>query len=69
MAESKKVKRPRKRFLDVDPFRAKFGPISEKAIYDVFQTIFKVEDHNMKKHSFPHCVKALRKYKLQQMEK
>ena len=58
-------KKPRKKFLDVDVFRAKFGPISEKAVYEVFQTTFNIEPHNMKKYSFPQCVQALRKHKLQ----
>tara|TARA_R110002020_G_scaffold264087_1_gene478845 strand:+ start:3140 stop:3370 length:231 start_codon:yes stop_codon:yes gene_type:complete len=62
-------RKPRKKFLDVDVFRNTFGPVSEKAVYDVFQTIFKVEDHNMRKYTFPHCVQQLRKYKLQQQEK
>jgi hypothetical protein len=66
MAESKKVRRPRKMYLDVDVFRSKFGPVSEKAVYDVFQTTFKVESHNMKKYSFSHCVEALRRYKNKQ---
>ena len=62
-------RKSRKKFLDVDPFRSKFGPASEKAIYDVFQTVFNVEDHNMRKYSFPHCVQALRKYKKQKENK
>tara|TARA_R110000851_G_scaffold258259_1_gene410683 strand:- start:530 stop:739 length:210 start_codon:yes stop_codon:yes gene_type:complete len=67
MADIKKVKKTRQMYLDVDVFRSKFGPVSEKAVYDVFQTTFKVESHNMKKHSFSHCLQALRKHKRQQM--
>jgi len=59
-----KAKKERKMYLDVDVFRAEFGPVSEKAVYDVFQTLFKVEKHNMRKYSFSHCVTALRKNKL-----
>jgi hypothetical protein len=68
MAESKKVRRPRQMYKDVDVFRSTFGPVSEKAVYDVFQTTFKVEKHNMRKYSFSHCVQALRKHKLKQQE-
>jgi len=62
--KSTTVKRkPRKKFLDVDVFAKSFGPIAERAVYDVYQTTFKVEDHNMKKHSFSHCVQTLRKHR------
>tara|TARA_R110002020_G_scaffold373068_3_gene584509 strand:- start:488 stop:730 length:243 start_codon:yes stop_codon:yes gene_type:complete len=69
MSISKNKKSQRKRFIDVDPFQKKFGPVSEKAIYDVFQTVFNVESHNMRKYTFPHCVQQLRKYKTQQKQK
>lgn len=62
------TKKERKMYLDVDVFRSTFGPVSEKAVYDCFQTLFKVEKHNMRKYSFSHCVTALRKNKLQQLE-
>lgn len=58
---NKKKKRQRKKFLAVDIWQKKFGPISEKAVYDVFQQKFNIEPHNMRKYSFPHCVNALRK--------
>jgi len=64
----KKVKKERQMFLDVDVFRSSFGPVSEKAIYDVFQTTFNVQKYNMKNYSFSHCVESLRKYKLKHQE-
>jgi hypothetical protein len=69
MADIKKVRRPRQMYKDVDVFRTKFGPVSEKAVYDVFQTTFNIEKHNMRKYSFSHCVTALRKHKLQEIER
>lgn len=60
--QSKKKKRkPRKRFLQVDVWQTQFGPVSERAVYDIFAQRFNVELHNMKKYSFPDCVNALRK--------
>lgn len=57
----KKGKRPRKKFLEVDVWRAEFGPVSERAIYDIFSQKFNIEPHNMQKYSFQHCVNSLRK--------
>ena len=57
---SKKSKRPRKRFVAVDVWQTKFGPVSERAVYDIYSQKFNVELHNMKKYSFPQCVNALR---------
>lgn len=51
---------PRKRFTAVDVWQTKFGPVSERAVYDIYSQRFNVELHNMKKYSFPHCIKALR---------
>ena len=56
----KKTRRPRKRFVAVDVWQTKFGPVSERAVYDLYSQKFNVELHNMKKYSFPHCVNALR---------
>lgn len=56
----KKTRRPRKRFIAVDVWQTKFGPVSERAVYDIYSQKFNVELHNMKKYSFPHCVNALR---------
>lgn len=65
--ENKKVpnkkrsnKKPRKRFVAVDVWQAKFGPVSERAVYDIYSQKFNVELHNMKKYSFSQCVNALR---------
>ena len=55
-----KKKQPRKRFVAVDVYQSKFGPVSERAIYDVYSQRFGVALYNMKKYSFQHCVKALR---------
>ena len=66
MDNSKSIKKtnkkvtPRKRFTAVDVWQTKFGPVSERAVYDLYSQRFKVELYNMKKYSFPHCVKALR---------
>ena len=57
---SKKTRRPRKRFVAVDVWQTKFGPVSERAVYDLYSQKFNVELHNMKKYSFPHCVNSLR---------
>ena len=61
--EPRAPRKPRKKFLDVDVFATSFGPIAERAVYDVYQTTFEVEDHNMRKHSFSHCIQALRRHK------
>lgn len=55
-----KKKAPRKRFVAVDVYQSKFGPVSERAVYDVYSQRFGVELYKMKKYSFQHCVKALR---------
>lgn len=61
MAEEVKKRRSKKRFLQVDVWQKTFGEVSVKAIYDVYSQKFNVEPRNMKKHSFPKCVNALRK--------
>ena len=65
--ENKKVpskkrsnKKPRKRFVAVNVWQTKFGPVSERAVYDIYSQKFNVELHNMKKYSFSQCVNALR---------
>lgn len=64
MDNNKKVqprkRKPRKRFIAVDVWQTQFGPVSERAVYDIYSQKFNVELHNMKKYSFPHCVNALR---------
>tara|TARA_R110000796_G_scaffold173075_3_gene290034 strand:- start:541 stop:816 length:276 start_codon:yes stop_codon:yes gene_type:complete len=59
-ASKPKKKQPRKNFVAVDVYQARFGIVSERAVYDVYADRFKVQKHNMKKYSFQHCVKALR---------
>lgn len=54
-------KKKRKRFIAVDVWQTQFGPVSERAVYDVFAQTFGIETHNLKKYSFPDCVNALRK--------
>lgn len=58
--KSTNKKQPRKRFVAVDVYQSKFGPVSERAVYDVYSQRFGVELYKMKKFSFQHCVKALR---------
>tara|TARA_R110000737_G_scaffold310193_1_gene318763 strand:- start:860 stop:1114 length:255 start_codon:yes stop_codon:yes gene_type:complete len=58
--KTNKKKQPRKRFVAVDVYQSKFGPVSERAVYDVYSQRFGVALYNMKKYSFQHCVKALR---------
>ncbi|AGH56724.1 hypothetical protein Phi19:2_gp085 [Cellulophaga phage phi19:2] len=58
----------RKRFLDVDPFQSKFGPISEKAIFDVFLTKFNKKPESLVNYSFSDCVNALRELELKEQE-
>ena len=57
---SQKKKRPRKRFIAVDVWRSQFGPVSERAVYDVYAQKFNVELHNVRKYSFSDCINALR---------
>ena len=59
--DNKRKRKPRKRFIAVDVWQKQFGPVSERAVYDIYSQKFNVELHNMKKYSFPHCVNALRK--------
>lgn len=59
--DSRAQRRPRKRFLDVDVWRAKFGPVSVKAIYDVYCQKFNQEVHSKDQRSFRHCLNSLRK--------
>ena len=54
-------KKNRKRFIGVDVFRSHFGPVSVRAIYDVYSQKFNVEVYNMKKYSLSQCINALRK--------
>lgn len=53
-------KKTRKRFLHVDVWQKQFGPVSVRAVYDVFQQAFNVEPKNMRKYSFQDCVESLR---------
>lgn len=59
--QSFKRKTTRKRFVAVDVWQTHFGPVSERAVYDIYSQKFNVELRNMKKYSFPHCINALRK--------
>lgn len=54
------AKKKRQKFLEVDVWKKEFGPVAVRAVYEVFQTKFNVERHNMKKYSFSHCVDELR---------
>lgn len=56
-----KRKKARKKFIAVDVWRSQFGPVSVRAIYEVYAQEFGVETHNMKKYSLSHCINALRK--------
>lgn len=49
------------RMLEVDVWRKEFSDLSVGAILQIYARKFKVERHNMHKHSFSHCVDALRK--------
>jgi hypothetical protein len=66
--QNKKNKQPRKRFVAVDVWQTKFGPVSERAVYDVYAQAFGVALYNMKKYSFQHCVTALRKLDIDRKE-
>ena len=61
-------RKPRKRFIAVDVWQKQFGPVSERAVYDIYAQRFGVELHNMKKYSFTHCVTALRKLETDLLE-
>ena len=58
--KKKSNKKPRKRFTDVDVWQTKFGPVSERAVYDIYSQKFNIELYNMKRYSFSQCVNALR---------
>lgn len=58
---NKKKSRTKRRFVGVDVWRSQFGPVSVRAIFDIYSQKFNVEQHNMKNYSFQHCVNALRK--------
>lgn len=62
----RKNRKPRKRFIAVDVWQKQFGPVSERAVYDIYSQKFNVELHNMKKYSFQHCVNALRELESQE---
>ena len=59
--KTKGTNKEKKRFLGVDVWRASFGPVSVRAIYDVFSQKFNIEPQNMKKYTLSHCINALRK--------
>ena len=59
-SKRKSNKKTRKRFIAVNVWQKQFGPVSERAIYDIYSQKFNVELHNMKKYSFSQCVNALR---------
>ena len=61
MTKTKKNKKSRKHFTDVDVWQKSFGPISVRAVYDCFAQRFGIETKDMKNYSFTHCVNALRK--------
>lgn len=56
-----KLKRKKRRFLEVDVWQKEFGEMSVKAIYCIYSQKFNIEPRDMKKYSFSHCVNALRK--------
>ena len=58
--KGKSNRKPRKRFVAVNVWQKQFGPVSERAIYDIYSQKFNVELYNMKKYSFSQCVNALR---------
>jgi len=58
---SRKKQKNKKRFLEVDIWRKQFGPVSVKAIYDIYCQKFGVEKYNINKYSLTHCINALRK--------
>ncbi len=55
-----KKKKSRKRFIAVDVWRNQFGPVSVRAIFDVYAQQFNVEIRNMKDYSLQHCINSLR---------
>jgi hypothetical protein len=57
----RKTKKPRRKFIAVDVWKSEFGPTSVRAVFDVYSTLFKIEQYNMKNHSFSKCVNALRR--------
>ena len=59
-SKRKANRKPRKRFVAVNVWQKQFGPVSERAIYDIYSQKFNIEPHNMKRYSFSQCVNALR---------
>jgi hypothetical protein len=65
MEKLKKVKgsgkNSKKSFIAVDVWRSQFGPISVRAIYEIFARTFSIEPSQMKDYKLPQCIDALRK--------
>lgn len=61
--------RKRKLFKAVDVWRSQFGPVSERAIRDVYAQRFNVKINNVKDYSLSHCINALRKLEDPEYEK
>ena len=59
--KSNQKRKPRQKFAAVDVWQTYFGPISERAVYDIYSQKFNIELRNMRKYSFSHCLNALRK--------
>lgn len=59
-SNTKQVKRPRKHFLQVDVWQSSFGPVSVRAVYDIFQQKKGIDTKNLNKYSFSECVNYLR---------
>lgn len=55
-------KKNKKRFRAVDVWRTSFGPISVKAVFDVYSQKFNVEPREMsnRKYTFSYCINKLR---------
>lgn len=54
----------RKRFVEVDLYQKTFGPVSEKAVYDIYSQKFHVSLTEAYQNPFSDCVQALRDLKV-----
>ncbi len=64
MAESKTIKRyykPRARYIAVDLWQTNFGETSVDAVMYLYAKKFNINQRNIKKYNFSHCLNTLRK--------
>jgi len=56
----RKPKKSKGKFIDVDIWRAEFGPVSVKAILEIYRIKYNIAPRNLSKHPFSEIVNTLR---------